>query len=296
MPIEEIIDRELPFFSRIAEYIYIAPRGERVIELGVEDVTYSQLFVGFMHETEDGGVLTMRQPIPGHTLHHPNLQINVLEPLDALEIGEVIALNPTDLTPFGLHDPALEFIYYDADGSAHLLFGDTFQQDGVAFIYVKFADRPHVFSAAAQPISVLHDIPLFSIVDRFIALTDIQEVDSIYVSFQDSAENFDLQINHHDDGIEPTKNNLPVDESEFRIVYRNLISLSADVEITPTEPTTEPQIIITFDKRDTENTILRLYPHDANFYYVSVNGETPWFLTNRRDVELFISSSIALLT
>ena len=289
--IEEMIDRELPFFSLAAEYVRIEPRGNNTIELGLEFIHGMEAFAGLMHEADDGRVLTMRQPIPGQMLHHPHVQDNIFAPLDFLQIGEIVSIAPTDLSPYGLDDPWIRFYYFDQFGQVALHFGDTFMQEGTSYVYVRFADRPHVFMAESAPIAGLTNIQLFHIVDRFIALTNIDYIDMITSESQISERNFTLEINHYNGSISPTKNGEPVNDEDFRIAYRNLIALSADVEIPQNPPTEAPDHTVTLHGRGAANdTTLEFFQYDANFYAVSVNGVAPWFLTNSRGVDEFFAS------
>lgn len=291
--LEHLIDRELPFFTVEAEYIKIAQQNRPVIEMGVMAMENEEVFAGLMPEVA-GGVLTMLQPIENRQLHHPNLQARVLEPLELLTLGDVVAINPEDLTPFGLNEPTLEFIFRSAEGDAHLLFGNTTTHtiNGESFnvIYVKFADRPHVFITNSWAVNALMDIRLFDIVDRFIGLIDIRDVYDITVVTNEEVYNKVLNHDHEENSIYPTLNNRPIEEAPFRTVYRNLISLSADAEINPAAPTEEPVITITFNRIQNPNNEWRFYNYDGNFFAVGVDNHYPWFVTNRRDVEFYLAS------
>ena len=279
----EILDRNLPFFTQGADFIYISQQGRPSIELGLETPPDLEFI------PRGDLVLTMRRPT-ARPLHFPNLNDNLLTPINNLAIGETVSLRPNDLNQYGLYNPALEFIYQEGGERVHLLFGDTFLYDDTLFIYVKFADRPHVFKAVYAPVTALKDINLFTIADRFIALINIQDVERIAITSPLPERNLDIVINHITPyEISPEINNVPVEEENFRRIYRNLIALSADAEIEIMPPEDNPILEIVFNQINSPNTHLQFFQYDANFYAVSINGDYPWFVTNIRDIDSFFS-------
>jgi len=292
LTLEESLDRRLPFFTFDMHYMRIARQGQPTIELGMEEAIGMEAFADFMPISEYG-VLTMRQPIPLRPLHHPNLMTELLDPLTFLELGEVAALAPVDLTPFGLHDPATLLEIHSLGLEATLLFGNTFLQNGIPYAYVKFHDRPHVFKAAHQPIAAVENIRLFTIIDRHIALHNILDVLEISVTSQDPARNIEMIINHGEPNsfeIAPTINGQPTDPDHFRSLYISLIGISADVEIDQFTPETDPDFTITFLKTENRSQTLAFFPHDANFYAISVDSEDPWFVTGRLGLDNFFQN------
>jgi len=269
---EDMVDTRLPeFHFTQAAFIGISQHGRQEIQLGL---------------TSEG--LVMLAPYEGMLLDVWRVSEFVINPLSGLQIGDLVEFRPDDLSHFGLDDPFLEFqfISIPEPGSrdAHLIFGNIFERDGVDFIYVKFADRPHVFETEFWQIGSLLNIHTFDIIQRMIALIDIRDVERVVI---DSPGNyFELIPNHMENtlDIEPTINGILIQESDFRLAYRTIISLSADADIPPITPEGTPFATITFHQ--TENTELRFFDFDTNFFAVSVNGEDAWFVSNRRQVQL----------
>jgi len=288
--LESIIDRTLQHFTADAEYILIAQRDGPAIELAMAVSEDAEALMAFI---PDGKILRLIQPFD-RGIDHSRLGYNVLEPLSEFTLDRVVSLMPTDLSLYGLDNPSLEFMYQDEFGETHFLFGDIFTEDvngwDVDFIYVKFADRPHVFSAEFRFASVLFDLNVFFFIDRFIALPSILGVERVTVTALEESRNLDMIINHGESqSIAPTINGIAVEESDFRVSYRLLIALFMEGETEPFTPQVEPDITITYHRPEDPDIEIRLFALDSNLYAVSVNGEDPWFVTHSRDVNAFFN-------
>jgi len=298
--IESVIDRNLQPFTIEAERILIAQRDMPVIELSMGEVTgVIDGLGGMVPVTPEGTLLRLVQPMEW-AIDHTRLTINVLEPLEAFRLDEIVSLMPTDLAPYGLDNPSLIFTYQDPDGETNLLFGDTFIEEvngrEITFIYVKFQDRPHVFRAAYQPVSGLYNLNVFLFIERFIALVHIANVERISVTAIDAARNFDMVVNHGPEhSIQPTVNGQEVDDAAFRIAYRLLVGLPMEGEIEPFAPQGTPDFTITYHRTDGPDTEMRFFAHEGNVYAVSVNDEDAWFVTHARDLNVFFGQVTGMM-
>jgi len=283
LELEDMLEVVLPEWdAESIEYMLVAERGRDIIELSRRP-----------HEVHEHlEWVVMDEPFPGREVFLSNLDYHIMSDFAAFTFWDIANIHPADLSPYGLDDPSLEFIYRAPHGEAHLLFGDVFFREigdnEVAFIYVKFADRPHVFEALYEPARILFNMNPLRFVARFVALIDIQTVDRIDVT--SPSGDFEIFINQvydsHD--IEPTVNGIEVEASPFRLAYRALIGIGIDAEIEPFTPTEPPLIVITYTLFDEDDLVLRLYNYDANFLAVAVNDDDIWFVTNRRGVDDFI--------
>ncbi|MCL2363804.1 MAG: DUF4340 domain-containing protein, partial [Defluviitaleaceae bacterium] len=217
----------------------------------------------------------------------------------SLRVGELVALAPDDLTPFGLHDPFIELLYETQHEHIHLLFGDTFTRQidgvGVPHIYVMFADRPHVFTAETSAVNLITDLNAMQFMTRFIALVPIVDVERVTITHPAGA--FDMEINNAPDtnDITPTINGVAIPAPAFRVLYRMVIALAADASIDPRPATGTPEITITYHMLDGSQTVLDLFPFDANFHTFSLDGEEVWAVTNRRSTEQMLAEAARLI-
>lgn len=230
-----------------------------------------------------------------------NLNHHVLEHFNAgFRLGDAVTIYPDDLSLYGLDDPSLTLFFEMAQGSViestHLLFGNLFSQEinGVMrpFIYVKFANRPHVFSAELAAVELLFNVNPMLWVNRFVAIFPILEVERI--TFND----WELIINHVPDSnaIFPTINGVIIPEQPFRVLYRLLIALRADSLITTTPPSPVNDAVwrIAYHFLDGTKTTIDLFAYDDNFFSFSVDGEYVWAVTNHRDVNIFLDELVRL--
>jgi len=289
--VEDMLEVGMLFEAEFTTYLRIAQRGRPTIEFGPGDEDDASEPIPGMpaHHV----FLTMLEPYPGMELNHFNMSDLIFEPLSTLQMGPVVELHPTNLSDFGLDDPILEIEYHSWLGDTHLLFGNIFEYQGIEVIYVKFADRPHVFKTAFQMVSPLFDLHTFSLIQRFFALVDIRDVERITIDSPTPAHNFDMVVNHPPEegssAIEPTINGVPIEEREFRRAYTLVISISSDAETTPFMPQGTPYLTITFHRIENPNTEVRLFDYNPNFFAASLDGAEVWSITNRRAVDLMLA-------
>jgi hypothetical protein len=221
-----------------------------------------------------------------------------------MAIGEMVDVDATDLSQYGLAEPSLEFWYKYAEDEIHLLFGD---QDGEGNIYVKHFDKNQVFLMDYASMSALYEVNPLSIVDKFIALVDIMKCDYFNVEhFTDPARNFLFEMNHEtlppeegeEEGEEimtPKVNGLDVDEDTFKEVYRYLIGLTIDKELEEYTPTGDMLFSATYTMNTGEPPIvISFYEYDTHFYVVQKVGEDHLFVTNKQAVDLFFGEAAKL--
>ena len=298
--IGSLLDRTIQPFTIEAERVLIAQRDMPPIELSMGQATdLIDALSALTPVSPEGELLRLVQPME-RAIDHTRLMYRVLEPFGHFRLGDAISLMPTDLSPYGLHDPSLVFAYQDPHGETHLLFGDRFieEVDGreIEFIYVKFADRPHVFKTEFLSVSPIFDLNIFSFIERFIALPNILGVERITITSPDQSRNLDMVINHGEEhSIAPTINGQEVDDAGFRIMYRLLISLMIEGEIEPFTPQDTPDLTIVYYRTEEPDIEIRLFALDNVLYAISLDGEDAWLVTHSRDVNAFFSQAAALM-
>jgi hypothetical protein len=218
-------------------------------------------------------------------------------------IGDVAEMFPDDLAPFGLDDPFIDFHFVSDEGEFHLLFGSFFMRDvngaNVSHVYVKFADRPHVFMAESAPLGHITDLNVMRFISRFVALVPIVDVERITVAHQEPARNLEIIINHDpaegSNAISPTVNGYLIPETPFRGLYRALIGIGADAYLDPQKPEGTPIFTVTYHMLDGTARVVAFYAFDGNFHSFSVDGDYIWAVTNRRWVDLFFNEAQRLM-
>ncbi|MCL2379102.1 MAG: DUF4340 domain-containing protein [Defluviitaleaceae bacterium] len=280
--LEDLIERELPIWdAETMQHMLIAQRNHDTIEFKIEE-----------HPEFEGHYwLLMQQPFPGREVYAMSFEYHVLERFDGFMLGDLVNVHPANFAAYGLDNPSLEFMFRSHHGEAHLLFGDVFFRDvngeETAFIYVQFAGRPHVFEALYEPVTALLDVNVLRFIERFIALLNIQEVQQMEVLTPDG--NFEIWINQVEDStdIAPTINDIPVDEADFRLLYRLVIGLGIDGEIEPFAPAGTPLYTVRYILFDGDDVEIHFFDYSEAFLAVSLNNEDIWVVTNRRNFDLF---------
>lgn len=292
--IESVLNRRIPQFTIDAHRMVIDQADRPVIDLamGISHVSIDQLSA--MVAGLDGAILRMVAPID-QGLDHGRMVVHLFERLEIFRMMDVETVMPDSLTPYGLDTPVLDFLYADELGDVRLLFGDRFLQDTASGqeerIYVKYYDRPHVFSVPFRFVDALFDLNIFSIIERSVHLERIIYIDNITITGTEQAVDKLIVINNGPDNtIAPTINGVAVDDSDFRVSYRLLISLQMEGEIDPWPlDQAPPAFTITYNRLDGSAAVVDLYRVDANLLAISINGGEARFVTHMRDLHMFFS-------
>jgi hypothetical protein len=242
------------------------------------------------------GIALSPAAIAGQTIDLFNLHHYALEEFfNGFRLGAIREMFPEDLTPFGLDDPFIELFIESESETVHLLFGDRNENE----IYVKFADRPHVFTAQFAPVNHITDVNLILFLTRFLALIPIVELERAEIVHVNPERNLSLVINNdpaeNSNAISPTLNGASVPEQEFRALYRTLIAIGPDSVLEPFRAEEAPEFTLTFYLLDGTKKTIEFFDFDANFLSFSIDGDYVWAVTNRRGVEMFFTEAIRLL-
>lgn len=278
------------------EYVLIAAKDRPVIEFGFDGTEEERTA---MYEQYGMVSVTMMQPYPGRELYYSSFETNVLTAYNEFTIGDLVALKPDDLSIYGLDEPSLEVRFTDAEGDNHLLFGDTL--DDGEHIYCMIVGKPHVFLADYAYVEALYNINVFTFIEKFIALINIQDCVGIDIEWPGNPDrSHRMEIGHELDEDEydvvvPFVDGLPVQELAFKTVYRYLIGLSYDTEVETFTPDSPPVFSITYHLADGESTTIHFYTYNSNFYAVQRDDNPIQFVTNKQATELVLDSVPDLL-
>jgi len=203
----------------------------------------------------------------------------ILAGLTGLTAADFVDLNPDSYGQYGLDRPRYLYEFTTSDGkNIKVLFG---REDNTGkFIYAKLGDEPEVFTVNVTSVPFL-DKRLMEVADRFVYITNIQEVDKITVDM----DGYHLDIEIDTDPEDRDKDRFYVngkdatfkDEREqqpFRKYYQALIGLVID-EIAPNEtPQGEPEIVLNYTRNTDPYTMkVEFIPRDDKYYHVVRNGK-----------------------
>ena len=241
-------------------------------------------------------VTEMTAPFPGFLPNIMSIENNITEPLMAFRLLEIRALAPESLEEFGLDEPWLLFEHQTLEEGIVLMFGNTFTEDEIKYVYVKIASRPHVFVALYDAIQSLVDINPDNHIIRTLSLVNILDIYALTVATED--ETFYMVINHYPDDnrvIHPTINGIEVEATPFRTVYQYIIGIAADASVPEFLPPGAPYISVHFHHFGQNDRSIWFFERDSQFYYMSVDGGNVRFVTNRRAVDAMVRSIRGLI-
>ena len=298
----ELLARYMPQISaETMDYFLIAERGREPLEFGYVGTDEEKMQLYEQYNTIH---VTMLHPYPGRELYYSSLESQVLTDFMSLQIGEAVTIRADDYAEYGLDEPSLTVRMRALDGADfHILFGDR-RDDGL--IYCKYFDSPSVFLTEYNYVKRLYNLNVFSIIERFIALTNIDDTERITITAK-SKPQYDIHINHsqlppeadEEEGemiIRPTVNGQEVQGLAFRTYYQRLIGLSYDVEAEHSDFPAEPEITITYHLKDgMKPAVVRLFAYDANFYAVQRDDNPIQFLTNKLNTDIMFQFMLDLL-
>ena len=262
----ELIARHVPALPLDAlAYLHVKQYGREAIILQDELLIYPPALAG--------------QRLDPFVLHYLLLESFS----ENFRLGEVVALAPDDLTPFGLTEPFLDLAVETGGAALHVRFG----YHRGAYIYVMMAGRPHVFRTPFAPVSAWVDFNVMLYLVRFIALVPVVEVDRVLIQQGEYVLTL-VPAN-------ATLNGRAIDEAAFTQLYRLLITISADSLLPPHPPAGTPELTVFYQLLDGGGIRIDFFAYDANFFTFSVNGSEVWATTNRRGVEMFLEEAARLI-
>ncbi len=197
--------------------------------------------------------------------------------------------DPTDLARYGLASPKYVLQMENEETKLHLLFGDEYNDEEV---YVKKADEPGVFTLATRNLSFLQT-DAFTLVDKFIMLVNIQDVDRFTVTRHGDGTSYVAEIRREsieseeegeEEEVEETYfiNGNEIGEDPFKKFYQKVIGVLADAENPDPQPLQDPDVSIRFELNENSGV------DSANVDYVELNRD--FYAAYRNGVTEFLAS------
>lgn len=293
------------FFSTINDFVLkTLPTisNDRITDFQVVDNEGNDFHVKYEGETapEDeynnyGGImLTEVSPFDGYEIYSDILNEDVFSNIQNLEFSDLVEVNPTDLSIYGLDAPSLKIAIQTIDMNGYtLLVGNEVNVDDTDYYYTMIDDDSAVFLMKKSLVDKFRNIDGFNFIDKFINLENIDEVKSIDVNILGA--DYLLETNHEtvkngDEDeilIHPTINGKAIDEDEFRNIYQAVIAISYDNPVDKVSPSTlgDKVLTINYIKEDGTSTYSDYYIYDENFLGVSKDGGDVEFVTNTNDIK-----------
>ncbi len=168
-----------------------------------------------------------------------------------------------------------------------LLIGNTDAQEDY---YVKIDGSSAVYTMDADAINKMLTVDPFSIINPFVNIPNIDNVDKIDAGINGTTYTMTLQrtTSKNDKGEDEIKtaytyNGSNVEEDVFKKLYQTIISVKFDAQIKEkvSTPQVDPYLTLTYYLNDNTTVTASYLPYNDSFYIIDTNGETRFFADKR---------------
>ena len=209
----------------------------------------------------------------------------MLDGIASIDIAEFVDDAPADLAAYGLDRPWGELLVRDKAGTLHLLFGADRGSDKVCF---QVAGERAVYAVDKYKLDFLNT-KAFDLIDRFVFIPNIDDVDRLDVTADGATHTFTLarvtkkaaEAGAEDEVLTTyTGDGRELNEDWFKKFYQSVIALSVEGEASRTV-SNAPVITIRFrlNKGEKRDVTVGLAPYDKVFYASFVDGVGGFALT-----------------
>ncbi len=237
--------------------------------------------------------LVMKQPFQNRDVYLTDFAEDVLVGVDALNFTDLVEIGASDLGKYGLDQPELEIKLKDDSAEMSLLIGSD---AGNGQVYARTAENTNVFTIPSASFDKFRKINVFTFIDRFVTLRNVETVEKIVVDKRGkkteivpNKEVLPAKEGQTDGEVvyKPTVDGVSVTEDAFKKYYQTLISISFDSVDANAVVSGEPDVTITFVSNDkSPSSVAKYYSYNNDFYAVGIDGNAPQFLVSKQNVKV----------
>ncbi|MBC8060285.1 MAG: DUF4340 domain-containing protein [Clostridiaceae bacterium] len=196
-----------------------------------------------------------------------------------LKAYDIIEDNPKDLSMYGLDKPSLDLTLKDSKNTLHLLIGKNKDSNNV---YFKSSEGNSIYVIGTTLLDAYRVKP-FDIVTKFVYLTNIEDVDKIVVSANNSMDTVVLsrtsakaEKSGDPDVVTTTVkvNDKSIELDKFKTQYEEMIALSVDAE-NDKKLEDKPEVSITYslNKGSKKQQTINFVSYNDQLYAVFRDGK-----------------------
>ncbi len=257
-----------------------------LFEIAVEDFTQIALKrngANAFDSYKDGDIWVLSEPLAANA----NLAKidEITTAISTLQVKTYVK-DSSDLAVFGLDNPKYVLSFKTNDYENSISFGN---ETAGSNIYAKLADRDDVFNLDVNVVNFL-DVPVEEVVDSFVALPNIQNVNKVVVEIDGTTDVSEIQTDPEDsDNDKFTLNGRDASVTDhkgdfyFKKYYQGLLiaGIRDEVDIDG-KPEGISEITITYFLKDGEEIKLEYVSRDDYYYYVVKNGDYTGLVVNKK--------------
>lgn len=199
--------------------------------------------------------------------------------------------NPSDLSKYGLTNPAYAFDFTTSTMQKRLLLGS--EKEKGSEVYAKFADSPEVFTISEQAYTFL-DKPLEEIIEVFAYIVNISDVNKIVTQMDGQTVTSEITTDKDDkdkdkfvvNGQDVTGLKDDKDSQYFRKYYQGLIGITLSKIDADAKPTGKPEVTFTYYLKKAPGVMkVDFISKDETYYYVNRNDQYTGILVEKKKLD-----------
>ena len=216
---------------------------------------------------------------------------NLIDGIAHLTITEFVDTNTSDLSGYGLADPAYRFVFTKISGGT-IDISFSRMNEGYCFGYIKGINKIFAIYDYQLDGANLQELVL---IDPYVCYCYVKDIKFITGKYGDQSFKFELDVpngkNITSDNSTVTLDgrNAKVSDSYGRAYYSILFESIAcikigGIEMNPTSAGTQPEITLSFQDKNYNTTVYDFYKRDENSYYVYKDGEYMHFYVYAEEI------------
>lgn len=219
--------------------------------------------------------LVMKMTYPKNMDLDETLCDSVLQTIQDITVYEYIEDNPSDLSKYGLKNPALTVTMETTGASYTLKFGNK-TADGT--VYAMLDGTDYVFTHNANLYNACVNLTPYSMMNKFVNVVNISDVDSITI--EGKGKKHILKISAGDSFSIDGK---VANSDSFRKTYQSIIGIKGS-GLAENNVSSPAEYTIEFVYKNGESTKYVYAAYDEQNYYVEANGERS-FITLKKGLD-----------
>ena len=206
-----------------------------------------------------------------------------------LRIEEFVDDNPTNLSQYGLEPPQLTLTLQDSENRFELLLGNPIDNDT---LYAMVMGQRRVFAIKNSTIDFLFGIEPFSLVDKFVLIINIEDVDRLVVKGFGKSYESEIKRTVLEDGEEEASyfiNGRKIEEDPYKKWYQLAIGLLSDAENPSPNPLSQADVTITYHLHEGPERIVSAEFEEINrdFFAAYRYGESEFLVSDYQIEAIF---------
>jgi hypothetical protein len=218
---------------------------------------------------------------------------NLIDSLLLLSVTSFVELNPSDLSQYGLDNPAYVFDFLLNSGEKMQI---ILSKDMGGVYYGASTTSPAVFVLSTEQIYSLQ-APLLEIIDPYLHYVFLRDIQHIEATFPEGSFYMDMDVGVGDTAVSDessvsldgrnakvTSDDASRNRSYFSLLFEAISVIKISEMDFISDPINTKDISIIITKTNTEQIVIDLAVRDENTYYAFIDGVYQKFIINKAEL------------